>query len=159
MAWTDQCKIDARKQVDHRKEQVGGVRKALRQLSKESGISYPTLRRWYYEDGVLKDENAQPTSHKNQATNIRTVAEFKKRRWSSATESLKRIDASLSRINGSSSDSLKQIPVAVLRNFLNQFSRLQEYADAAEQRVNDQSNLSRDHGSRVSLSVWGAAAN
>ena len=26
MAWTDQCKIDACKQVEHRKEQVGGIR-------------------------------------------------------------------------------------------------------------------------------------
>jgi N6-adenosine-specific RNA methylase IME4 len=50
MAWLETCQIDARKQIDHRKESLGGVRPAIRQLSKESGIPQGTLKRWYYPE-------------------------------------------------------------------------------------------------------------
>jgi len=48
MAWIETCKIDARKQIDHKKEVCGGVRPAIRVISKESGIPQGTLREWYY---------------------------------------------------------------------------------------------------------------
>jgi len=50
MAWIETCKIDACKQIEHIKENVGGVRPAIRELSKESGIPQGTLKRWYYPD-------------------------------------------------------------------------------------------------------------
>lgn len=50
MAWTDQCKIafltTAGAIVD--KNGGRGVVKILKQISKESGVPYGTLRRWYY---------------------------------------------------------------------------------------------------------------
>lgn len=65
MAWTDQCKIDACTQIDRRKEQLGGVRKTLRHLSKESGIPYNTLKRWYYPPSVVKNDNTLPKPDKS----------------------------------------------------------------------------------------------
>jgi hypothetical protein len=56
MAWTDACKIEAVAQIDRRKEH-SGIRKAIRELSIESGIPYGTLRRWYYPESVPKNEN------------------------------------------------------------------------------------------------------
>ena len=136
MAWTEQCRIQACDHIKNKKETLGSVRKAIRQVSKESDIPYGTLRRWYYPDSVPKNGNTRSASRKNQPADIRTVTKFKKRKWTNATESLKRINATLLKINGSSSDSLREVPVAVLKNFLKQFSQLQEYADAAEKRVN-----------------------
>jgi|GEM_PF-4375080 len=48
MAWTDSCKIEACAQIDKRKDEVGGIRPAIKALSKESGIPEGTLREWYY---------------------------------------------------------------------------------------------------------------
>jgi N6-adenosine-specific RNA methylase IME4 len=55
MAWTDACKIEACVQIDKRKEDFGGVRPAIRELSKESGIPQGTLKRWYYPDKCPKN--------------------------------------------------------------------------------------------------------
>ena len=54
MAWTDSCKFEACKQIDHRKDECGGVRPAIKKLSKESGIPQGTLNRWYYNDTCTK---------------------------------------------------------------------------------------------------------
>ena len=48
MAWIETCKIDAKKQIDHKKELGEPVNNAIRILSKESGIPIGTLKRWYY---------------------------------------------------------------------------------------------------------------
>lgn len=48
MAWTDSCKIDFVKQIEHKQEQGVSVRQSLRILSEESGISIHTLNRWLY---------------------------------------------------------------------------------------------------------------
>jgi N6-adenosine-specific RNA methylase IME4 len=49
LAWTDTCKIEACAQIDNRKKILGEVKRALRELSKESGIPISTLKRWYYK--------------------------------------------------------------------------------------------------------------
>ena len=53
MAWTEQCKIAFRSNAlgklakyKNKNRKVNGV---LRELSKESGIPFNTLNRWYYE--------------------------------------------------------------------------------------------------------------
>ena len=64
MAWLDTCRIDANKQIDHRKEKDNiSIRKSFSVISKESGIPIGTLRRWYYpssykpkEESDLKNE-------------------------------------------------------------------------------------------------------
>ncbi|MFC1877707.1 hypothetical protein ACFL2E_10630 [Thermodesulfobacteriota bacterium] len=49
MAWTDACKYEACNQVEHKKETEGiSARRAIRVLSKESGIPQGTIRRWVY---------------------------------------------------------------------------------------------------------------
>ena len=47
--WTEQCKIDARAQIERRKEEVGEAKKAMMELAGESGIPFGTLNRWYYQ--------------------------------------------------------------------------------------------------------------
>ena len=50
MAWTDQCKIQACKQVDHKAQTAGiSAKKAIRILAVESGIPSKTLEDWYYK--------------------------------------------------------------------------------------------------------------
>lgn len=52
MAWTEQCKIDFRQQVEHRKKQGQKIKAILRELSKGAGIPRGTLEEWlYYPDG------------------------------------------------------------------------------------------------------------
>ena len=49
MAWTDQCKIEACTQVNHKVKKSGLSKKeAIRVLSVESGIPAKTLEDWYY---------------------------------------------------------------------------------------------------------------
>lgn len=57
MAWTDTCKIEACHQIDSRRQQCGGAKPAMRELSKESGIPIETLKRWYWKEknGVKND--------------------------------------------------------------------------------------------------------
>jgi hypothetical protein len=55
MAWTDSCKFEACKQIDHRQDECGGVRPAIKKLSEESGIPQGTLNRWYYNDKCTKN--------------------------------------------------------------------------------------------------------
>ena len=53
MAWTDQCKIEAVKQVDHKIDQLGvKVRDALKAVSQESDIPAGTLKRWKYPNDI-----------------------------------------------------------------------------------------------------------
>jgi len=49
MAWTESCKIDANKQVEHLKERGMSVRQAIKKLSEESGIPANTINNWIYE--------------------------------------------------------------------------------------------------------------
>jgi hypothetical protein len=49
MAWTETCKIDFNKQVEHKKAEGMPVREALKVLSEESGIPIGTLSNWFYE--------------------------------------------------------------------------------------------------------------
>lgn len=68
--WTDQCKIDACAQIEKRKQEVGGLRKALRELAAESDIPYDTLKRWYYknDDEVLSSVTTeQPAKNTTQS--------------------------------------------------------------------------------------------
>jgi len=48
MAWSETCKIDANKQVDHLHKQGLSKRQAIKKLSNESGIPYDTLNNWVY---------------------------------------------------------------------------------------------------------------
>ena len=48
MAWTETCKIDFHKQIEHKKEQGFGVVDSLKVLSEESGIPVGTLKEWLY---------------------------------------------------------------------------------------------------------------
>ena len=60
MAWTDACKIEAVAQIDHKVEQGMSVRKALKELAKESGIPAKTIERWKYpQKSVLKNEDTK----------------------------------------------------------------------------------------------------
>jgi hypothetical protein len=75
MAWTEVCKMQAVAQVDKRKEVSGSIRNALRELSKESGIPYGTLRNWYYQiNGVPKIRNA---SKSDAAKETRKIADLR----------------------------------------------------------------------------------
>jgi hypothetical protein len=49
MAWTETCKIDFNKQVEHKRAEGMSVRQALKVLSEESGIAIGTLDNWMYE--------------------------------------------------------------------------------------------------------------
>ncbi len=71
MAWTETCKVDLRAQVEKRKEICGGVRPAIRELSKESSIPYGTLRDWYYKgDSVPKIRNTSKSDPSKQTGKI-----------------------------------------------------------------------------------------
>jgi len=60
MAWTDTCRIEAVKQVDHHIKQGKTVRDALTSVSKESDIPPGTLKRWKYPDqSVPKNGNTK----------------------------------------------------------------------------------------------------
>jgi len=67
MAWTDQCKIAFKTNADARKfkKKGGGITKILKDLSKESGIPFKTLNRWYYEKDYLKNEVSDTTAPNN----------------------------------------------------------------------------------------------
>lgn len=54
MAWTDQCKMAFKTTVGARTGERG-ILKTIRQISRESGIPYSTLKKWYYG----KDEEIQ----------------------------------------------------------------------------------------------------
>lgn len=54
MAWTEVCKMDFAKQIEHKKSQGISVRQALKMLSEESGIPIGTLTNWLYPDSRQK---------------------------------------------------------------------------------------------------------
>jgi len=60
MAWTEECKIAFKNNADHQiwtqpgRKNITGV---LKKLSKESGIPYNTLRRWYYDKEKEKEKH------------------------------------------------------------------------------------------------------
>jgi len=54
MAWTETCKIDFKKQIEHKKSQGISLRQALKQLSEESDIPIGTLTNWIYPDRNIK---------------------------------------------------------------------------------------------------------
>ena len=64
MAWTDACKIEACAQIEHKKKELGSARKAIKELSKESGIPIRTIERWYWPDnaknGVTPSSSSSP---------------------------------------------------------------------------------------------------
>ena len=47
---------EAKAHIDHRKKEAGGVKQAIRQISKEVGIPAKTLQRWYWPSKSLKNE-------------------------------------------------------------------------------------------------------
>ena len=66
MAWTDQCKIEAVRQIDHKVESGLSVRAALNEVSSESDIPKGTLKRWKYpEKNVPKNGNRKKTPPTN----------------------------------------------------------------------------------------------
>jgi len=66
MAWTDQCKIAFMTNAEGLIHNGKGVREALREMSKDSGVPYGTLRRWYYpkEESVPKNGNGRKLTQK-----------------------------------------------------------------------------------------------
>ena len=69
MAWTDQCRLSFKASAEKFIKEGQGVRETLRKLSKEAGIPYKTLERWFYfkEESVPKNEDRQ-TSIKRRTT-------------------------------------------------------------------------------------------
>ena len=66
MAWTEACKIEAVAQIDKRKDNLGGIQPAIKDLSKESGIPCGTLKRWYYPETDYKStRNGTPLAAPN----------------------------------------------------------------------------------------------
>ena len=63
MAWTETCKIDFKKQINHKKDQGVSIRQALKQLSEESGISVNTLNSWLYPRDYTKKDSVVETYH------------------------------------------------------------------------------------------------
>ena len=87
MAWTDTCKMEACAQVDKRKGAGIGVTKAIRELSKESGIPIKTIERWYWPaKNNLKNEVETKESKKIKSQT---------RVWKTFAKSLKRVVDSL----------------------------------------------------------------
>jgi hypothetical protein len=54
MAWKDSCKLETVAEIDRRKEKLGSVRAAIREVSEESDIPGNTLKRWYYPETDYK---------------------------------------------------------------------------------------------------------
>jgi len=89
MAWTETCKIEFKFFADHFYDIQKGrknLTKVLRKLSKDSGIPFKTLKRWYYEKEKEGDENLnglkneptpEPTENKEE-NEINTVCTAKK---------------------------------------------------------------------------------
>jgi len=57
MAWTDQCKFEAVRQIDHQIEKGATVRKALKAVSEESDIPAGTLKCWKYPESKPVPKN------------------------------------------------------------------------------------------------------
>jgi hypothetical protein len=107
MAWTDACKIEACAQVDNKKKGGIGATKAIRELSKESGIPIKTIERWYWPaKNNLKNEvkNKNPKKIKSQARVWETFARSLKR----VVKSL-RVDAKFPAQNTLPDDVLKEV--------------------------------------------------
>jgi len=64
MAWTETCKIDANKQVEHLAKQGMTKEGAIKKLSAESGIPYGTIQRWVYSRNKGKNDPT-PTTTQN----------------------------------------------------------------------------------------------
>jgi len=84
MAWTDQCQIEAVRQVDHHIEKGQTVRKALKLVSEESDIPVSTLDRWKYprkpvvkNDDKHKDDSNE-SSPENEPTDVPTTTPAEK---------------------------------------------------------------------------------
>ena len=84
MAWTDACKIEAVAQIDHKVEQGASVRKALAELSKESGIPSGTIRRWKYPEPSVPKNGNSDTPPK------RTISQ--KQAWGHVSQTLRKLN-------------------------------------------------------------------
>lgn len=79
MAWTGQCQIAFKVDVDKYLAQQNGkksIRKALRKFSRESGIPYATLAKWYWpqsapKNGSKKVKQSRPVDENNREICIR----------------------------------------------------------------------------------------
>ncbi|NQT55744.1 MAG: hypothetical protein HQ551_05915 [Desulfobacteraceae bacterium] len=82
MAWTDQCKIAFKTNAEGLIHNGKGVRETLRELAKDSGIPYGTVRDWYYpkKDSVPKVRNkkkpSQETAWKNVARRMESLTKY-----------------------------------------------------------------------------------
>lgn len=82
MAWTEQCKIAFRTNAEGLIHNGKGVRESLREMSKDSGVPYGTLRDWYYpkKDSVPKTRNkrkpSQETAWKNVARRMESLNKY-----------------------------------------------------------------------------------
>jgi len=90
MTWTDSCKFEACKQIDHRIDECGGVRPAIKKLSKESGIPQGTLNRWYYNDKCTK--NGAPKKQLSDEA-LRT------KKWRAIPKKIEKLIISISQLN------------------------------------------------------------
>lgn len=60
MAWVGQCRIAFKVDVDKIIAQQKGrknITKALKQLARDSGVSFPTLKKWYYSSNRNRTKN------------------------------------------------------------------------------------------------------
>ena len=74
MAWTETCKIDFHKQIEHKKEQGYKTKDALVELSNDSGIPIGTLKNWLYPESRKKALDAYQEKSCKTTTNL--VEEF-----------------------------------------------------------------------------------
>ena len=73
MAWTDQCRYSARQTIDKTIADSGlSAKKAIREVSKESGIPASTLDRWYWPGDKTSTKNGA-TKTKSQKAHWRAV--------------------------------------------------------------------------------------
>ena len=88
--WTEQCKIEAVKAIEHKMEEIGGkVTPAIRKISKESDIPYGTLKDWYYREHSDDPESQDPG---NRAKSSGTVWNSIIRRMKNLTTSIEKAD-------------------------------------------------------------------
>lgn len=78
MAWTDSCKLDFTKQVEHRKSQGISVKDALEVLSEESGISKGTLKNWLYPESQVQAKKKRNKQRKSSKITTRQTSDVER---------------------------------------------------------------------------------
>lgn len=72
MAWTEQCRIHFHHNVENLvgKQKKKNITAAIKQLHKDSGIPFTTLRDWYYEEKRKIENDLNPDRSETTTTQI-----------------------------------------------------------------------------------------